>query len=72
MLVVVGGPAQRVSYAEYLAFERNAETKHEFVDGSVVAMAGGTPEHSRLAMSVGVALMNARLAVDAIYDDPLD
>jgi len=55
----VGVPAQRVSYAEYLAFERDAETKHEFIDGAVVAMAGGTPEHSRLAMNVGVALANA-------------
>jgi len=59
MLVLVGAPTERVSYAEYLAFERSAETKHEFIDGLVVAMAGGTPEHSRLAMNVGVALMTA-------------
>ncbi|MAQ17668.1 MAG: hypothetical protein CMN30_23095 [Sandaracinus sp.] len=55
----MGEPAERISYGEYLAFERDAETKHEFIDGMVVAMAGGTPEHSRLAMNMGVALMNA-------------
>ena len=28
---------------EFLAFERAAETKHEYHDGVVVAMAGGGP-----------------------------
>jgi Uma2 family endonuclease len=55
----VGEPVQRKTYAEYLAFEREAETKHEFVDGQIVAMAGGTPEHSRLAASVIQALGTA-------------
>jgi Uma2 family endonuclease len=35
-------------YAEYLALERSAEAKHEYVNGDVYAMAGGTPEHARL------------------------
>ena len=55
----MGEPVERVSYAEYLDLERAAETKHEYVDGLVVAMAGGTPEHSRLSANVTVALMNA-------------
>ena len=37
-----------MTYAEYLAFEEAAATKHEFVDGRLLAMAGGTLEHSRL------------------------
>lgn len=37
-----------MTYSEYLAFEEAADAKHEFVDGRVVAMAGGTLEHSRL------------------------
>ncbi len=41
-----------MTYAEYLAFERASPTKHEFVDGEVWAMAGGTPEHGRLAAAV--------------------
>jgi Uma2 family endonuclease len=56
---VVGEALEPMSYDEYLAFERAAETKHEFIDGRAVAMAGGTPEHARLAASVTVALTNA-------------
>lgn len=53
------GPVQRKAYAEYLAFERAAETKHELVDGQIVATAGGTPEHARLAANVSAALVAA-------------
>jgi Uma2 family endonuclease len=38
-----------MSHAEYLKLERAAETKHEYVNGQVYAMAGGSPEHARLA-----------------------
>jgi Uma2 family endonuclease len=44
------------TYAEYVAFERSAERKHEYVNGRVYAMAGGTPEHARLAGAVIGAL----------------
>jgi Uma2 family endonuclease len=37
-----------MSYAEYLALERNAECKHEYIDGRVQAMPGGSTEHARL------------------------
>jgi Uma2 family endonuclease len=40
---------RRMTYEEYLAFERASETKHEYVNGEVFAMAGGTREHARLA-----------------------
>lgn len=36
----------RCSVAEYLRVEREATEKHEYRDGEVVAMAGGTGEHS--------------------------
>jgi len=48
-----------MSYAEYLAFEAESETKHEYLDGEVFAMAGGTIVHGALAMAVGAALSNA-------------
>jgi len=41
---------------EFLAFERAAETKHEYHDGVVVAMAGGGPTHSVLAVRLGSEL----------------
>lgn len=37
-----------MSYEEYLALERASDIKHEYVNGEVYAMAGGTPEHARL------------------------
>jgi Uma2 family endonuclease len=51
--------AQRSTYAEYLALEASSEQRFEFVDGAVYAMAGGTPEHSRLALAVGAELRSA-------------
>jgi hypothetical protein len=41
-----------MSYAEYLARERTREARHEYLRGLVWAMAGGTPEHGRLAANV--------------------
>jgi len=49
----------RMSYPEYLAFEDASDTKHEYLDGEVFAMAGGTIAHGALAMAVGTALSNA-------------
>lgn len=40
---------QRISYADYVKSESAGETKHEYVNGAVYAMAGGTPEHGALA-----------------------
>jgi Uma2 family endonuclease len=58
--------AHRVRYtkAEYVAFERSTDAKHEFVGGQIYAMAGGSPEHAALAASfvalVGPALRRGR------------
>ncbi|HVH97285.1 MAG TPA: Uma2 family endonuclease [Enhygromyxa sp.] len=38
----------RVPYEEYLRQERLEQQKHEWIDGEVYAMVGGTPEHARL------------------------
>lgn len=47
----------RYTYRDYLDLERAANVKHEFLDGEIYAMAGGTPEHAALAMAVGSALV---------------
>ena len=41
---------------EYLRLEREAETKSEFRDGRMFAMAGGSLNHSLLANSIGAVL----------------
>jgi Uma2 family endonuclease len=48
-----------MTHAEYLALERRSEVKHEYVNGRVYAMAGGTVEHGRLALNVGRLVGNA-------------
>lgn len=47
-----------MSYTDYLAFERETPTKHEYVGGLVLAMAGGTPEHARLAATLARLIGN--------------
>jgi Uma2 family endonuclease len=51
--------ALSMTYADYVAAESTSECKHEWLDGEVFAMAGNTPEHAALAMSVGAELRAA-------------
>jgi Uma2 family endonuclease len=47
------------TYAEYVAIEIDSTTKHEFLDGEIYAMGGGSGEHAALALRVGRAIENA-------------
>ncbi|MFO7564384.1 MAG: Uma2 family endonuclease [Enhygromyxa sp.] len=49
----------RHTYADYVAIEQTSSTKHEFYDGEIYAMAGGTEEHSALAAEILWHLRNA-------------
>ncbi len=40
-----------MTWKDFVAFERASADKHEYLRGDVWAMAGGTPEHGRLAAS---------------------
>lgn len=42
----------RYSYAEYLALEATSNVKHEYLDGQIYGMAGGSPEHAALSAAV--------------------
>jgi Uma2 family endonuclease len=44
---------------EYLAFERASEQKHEYADGEIFAMSGGTMEHSLVSANISRELGNA-------------
>ena len=48
-----------MSLEEYLWLERSGSVKHEFVDGVVYALAGGTRAHSRIATNAGWLLEEA-------------
>lgn len=46
----------RYTYEAYLENEASSNVKHEFLDGEIYAMAGGTLEHAAIAVNVGAAL----------------
>ncbi|KYF60090.1 hypothetical protein BE08_37895 [Sorangium cellulosum] len=52
-------PETKLSPEEYLALERSSELKHEYADGEVFAMSGGTREHSLIAANVVGELRSA-------------
>lgn len=57
----MGRVAERsqMSPEEYLAWERLQERKHEYFEGEVYAMAGGSPRHNYLCSRVNAALVGA-------------
>jgi Uma2 family endonuclease len=59
MATMPARPSARMTYEAYVAFEAASPTKHEWLEGEVVAMAGGTIEHGAVAMALGAALSNA-------------
>jgi len=48
-------PARKpLTYDEYLAIERETDIRHQFLDGEVWAMAGGTLRHSAIKTNLAV------------------
>jgi Uma2 family endonuclease len=47
---------RRATYADYLAAEQTSERRHEFFDGAIVAMAGGSDEHNAIAAQLTIVL----------------
>jgi Uma2 family endonuclease len=53
---MIAATRPRYTIKEYVRLEEHANVKHEFVDGQIWAMAGGTPEHAAMASAVIIAL----------------
>jgi len=49
----------RYTYADYVGIETYSEIKHEFLDGEIYAMAGGSRNHAALGLAMGSELRNA-------------
>jgi Uma2 family endonuclease len=49
----------RYTYADYVGVEKYSDVKHEYLDGEIYAMAGGTEDHAALAVAVNAALLAA-------------
>lgn len=45
-------PREEMTFADYIAREKASEIKHQFLDGEVFAMAGGTLEHALIAANI--------------------
>jgi Uma2 family endonuclease len=45
-------PLHRYTYQQYVWLEEESSTRHEFLDGEIVAMVGGTPEHAAMAAEI--------------------
>ncbi len=44
------------TYEEYLRFEESVDSRHEFIDGDILAMAGGTRRHAVLKSRLSARL----------------
>jgi Uma2 family endonuclease len=53
-------PSRRYTLDDYLSVEEMSAVRHEFLDGEIFAMAGGTPEHAALSAAV-LVLLGTRL-----------
>ena len=51
-------PQQQISEQEYLDGELLSEVKHEFIDGSVYAMAEASADHGRIAGNLFAAFLS--------------
>jgi Uma2 family endonuclease len=61
----------RYTYADYLALEATSSVRHEFFEGEIYAMAGGTPTHAALAAMI-ISLTGSRLPAGCrIYSSDL-
>jgi Uma2 family endonuclease len=56
MLSVAPAPRHRYTFTEYLELEEIAGVRHEFYDGEIYGMAGGTPEHAAVAAAITASL----------------
>ncbi|GMV16409.1 MAG: hypothetical protein AMXMBFR56_46330 [Polyangiaceae bacterium] len=65
--MTVASTFQRMTASEYLAWERQQETRHEFHGGEVFAMAGGSLRHNALGAALirdlGLSLRGGRCRV---------
>jgi Uma2 family endonuclease len=54
------------TYEQYRCFEETTNAKHEYLNGQILAMAGGTPEHAALATAI-IGVLEQRLAGSACH-----
>lgn len=56
IIVMSSNPNAYTTPAEYLVFERASETKHEYIDGEIIAMSGAKAAHNLVKEGIAGAL----------------
>lgn len=59
-MVVLSQKPMQMTEDDYLVFERESEMKHEFLDGEVLAMSGGSRSHNRICVNL-IRLLSTQL-----------
>jgi Uma2 family endonuclease len=49
-------PSRHYTFEDYLSVEEMSAVRHEFLNGEIFAMAGGTPEHAALSAAALIVL----------------
>ncbi len=60
----------RYTLGEYVELEESSVVRHEFLDGSIYAMAGGTPEHAAMAGAI-MAMLGSQMNGSRVYSSDL-
>lgn len=55
-MIVQTQAVQTCSPEEYLELELASETRHEYIDGEIVPMTGGTPNHNQILLNLAGSL----------------
>lgn len=57
-MIAVPNQSPKLTPTQYFAWEEQQLHRHEFINGEVYAMSGGTQNHSRIALKFGALLDN--------------
>lgn len=55
-MIMQVGKKQNYTPEEYLELETHAQERHEYMNGEIVPMVGGMPNHNRILLNIGAAL----------------
>ncbi|RUT04713.1 hypothetical protein DSM106972_042820 [Dulcicalothrix desertica PCC 7102] len=55
-MIVQANKKEYYTLDEYLELEINSQERHEYIDGEIILMTGGTPNHNRIALNFSAAL----------------
>ncbi len=57
--IMTTSTTEKFTLSEYFDRETQSEIRHEYIDGKIIAMTGGTPNHNRIISNLLVALYTA-------------